>query len=85
MTFTDVSDIVGLCREDSVVAVVAVMPQALALKVEYLRGSFEEGCAKTLAWTENVFTALSVPAPAVEGQARMFEHDGFVDSRGDKI
>jgi len=77
VTFRGVADLQALANEPGVVAVVAVMPQALAMRVGYLRGA--RG-----GWVRRVYTAVSVPAHAVEGETRQFAHAGFVDSRGEQ-
>lgn len=78
ITFTDIDSLKAVCDEPGVVAVVAVLPQALSLKVGYLRG-------QNALWAEDVFTSQSEPMQAVEGQPRTFKHVGFVDSRGERV
>ena len=73
--FTDIGSVADATCDCDIL--IAVLPQVLALQVGNLHGIWSTGENERLRWTEKVVTALSVPAPAKDGEPRRFEHAGF--------
>ena len=80
IVFTDVESVRQ--ATEGVDALIAVLPQGLALQVGWLNGQHAASGSAVLAWTDKIVTAVSVPAPAAHGTERVFRHAGFVRPDG---
>lgn len=64
---------------------IAVFPQAVALRIGYLAGVWSTGADESLAWTGRIWTAESAPVAAAHGQERTFKHVRFVGADGIEV